>query len=54
VGLGAVLEEEFMREKRDWSSERVLEPVVVVGEVVFWLGSFFHGLLPEAGCTAVS
>jgi hypothetical protein len=49
VGDGAVLEEEFMREKRDWSSERVLEPVVAIGEVVLWLGSFFHGLVAGAG-----
>jgi hypothetical protein len=47
---GAVLEEDFMREKRDWSSERVLDPVVVaVGEVVLWLGSFLHGLVAGAG-----
>lgn len=33
-----------MREKRDWSSERVLDPVLVVGEETFWLLSLFHGL----------
>ena len=42
AGLVLVLEEEFMREKRDWSSERLLMPVEE-GEEVFWLCSVFQG-----------
>ena len=42
--LVLVLEDEFMREKRDWSSERELIPLDVAGEVVFWLCSVFQGL----------